>query len=231
MATYVLIHGAASDSWYWHRLIPELQELGHDVIAPDLPCEDDRATFSDYAAVVVEAIGDRRDLVLVAQSMGGFTAPLVCEQVPVDQLVLLNAMVPVPGESGGDWWENTGQREAFRSKALEDGRDPDADFDPEIIFFHDVPSSVTAEAMQGGKDQSAKPFEDPWPLAAWPDVPTRVILSLDDRLFPAPFMRRTAIDRLGIEPIEIDGGHLVALSRPGELATLLERLRGSAGNP
>lgn len=43
MATHVLIHGASSDSWYWHRVVPELQRLGHDVVAPDLPSDDDAA--------------------------------------------------------------------------------------------------------------------------------------------------------------------------------------------
>ena len=166
MATYVLIHGAASDSWYWHLLAPELRERGHDVVAPDLPCDDDSATFTDYADVVVSAIGDRRELIVVAQSLGGFTAPLVCERLPVDLLMLLNAMIPAPGETGGEWWENTGHGQAFRQQQLQDGRDPDADFDPEVMFFHDVPAEVREEGIRGGKDQSATPMQEPWPLPA-----------------------------------------------------------------
>ena len=53
-------------------------------------------------------IGKRRDLVLVAQSFGGFTAPLVCERVPVDLMVLVAAMIPSPGELPGDYLANTG---------------------------------------------------------------------------------------------------------------------------
>jgi pimeloyl-ACP methyl ester carboxylesterase len=75
MATYVLIHGAGSDSWYWHRVVPEPRARGHEVVAPDLPCDDDSAALSDYADVVVDAIGDRTDLVLVPQSLAGLTAP------------------------------------------------------------------------------------------------------------------------------------------------------------
>src|SRR5687768_9583837 len=125
MATYVLIHGAASDSWYWHLVAPELRALGHDVLTPDLPSDDDSAGLSEYADFVVDAIGDRRDVVLVAQSMGGFTAPLVCERVPVDLLVLVAAMVPLPGESPGDWWTNTGWEHARREQAERDGHSPD----------------------------------------------------------------------------------------------------------
>ena len=92
MATYVLIHGAGSDSWYWHLVVPELRARGHAVVAPDLPCDDDAAGLSQYADVVVDAVGSRSDLVVVAQSLGGFTAPLVCDRVPVSMLILVAAM-------------------------------------------------------------------------------------------------------------------------------------------
>src|SRR5688500_18858590 len=108
MATYVLIPGAGSDSWYWHLVVPRLKALGHDVVAVDLPVADESAAFERYAGVVVEAIGDRTDLIVVAQSLGGFTAPVVCARRPVRLLVLVAAMVPRPGESAGDWWANTG---------------------------------------------------------------------------------------------------------------------------
>ena len=90
--------------WYWHLLEAELRRRGHDVVAPDLPSEDDSAGLPEYADTVVDAIGDRADLVVVAQSFGGFTAPLVCDRLPVDLLVLVAGMVPRPGEPPGDWW-------------------------------------------------------------------------------------------------------------------------------
>jgi len=96
MATYVLIHGAGSDSWYWHLVTPELRARGHDVVAPDLPSDDDRAGLPEYADAVVDAIGDRTDLVVVGQSMGGFTAPMVCARVQASLLILVAAMIPRP---------------------------------------------------------------------------------------------------------------------------------------
>src|SRR4030088_1339718 len=116
MATYVLIPGAGGNALYWHRLIPKLRERGHDVVAPDLPAADNSAGLGEYTDIVVQAIGDRRQLIVVGQSLGGFTAPLVCERVPVDLLVLLNAMVPTPGESAGDWWGNPGPAQARAEK-------------------------------------------------------------------------------------------------------------------
>jgi pimeloyl-ACP methyl ester carboxylesterase len=212
MATYVLIHGAGSDGWYWHLVAPRLRALGHDVVAPDLPCDDDRAGLAEYADTVVEAIGDRRELVVVAQSLGAFTGTIVCDRLPVDLLVLLAAMVPKPGESPGEWWAATGH--VFPEP-----------FDPEVVFAHDLPPDVAAESLLHQRAQSGTPFAQPWPLTAWPAVPTRFLLCRDDRFFPAPFQRRVVRDRLGIIPDEMAGGHLPALAHPDELVTRLERYR------
>lgn len=206
--TFVLIPGAGGSAWYWHRLVPELRRRGYEALAVDLPAADDSAGFTDYADTVVNAIGDRTGLVVVAQSLGGFTGPLVCERVAVDLLVLLNAMVPAPGERGDQWWANTGHGD------VEDMLD---------AFFHDVPPEVTAEAMAMGEPvQSDAPMRRSWPLDRWPDVPTRFLQGRDDRFFPLRVQRRIVRERLGIELDEMPGGHLVALSRPVELADRLE---------
>jgi pimeloyl-ACP methyl ester carboxylesterase len=226
MSTYVLIHGSGSDSWYWHRVVPELEARGHDVVTPDLPSEDDSAGFSEYADAVIGEIGDRKELILVGQSLAGFTAPLVCARVPADLLVLVAAMVPAPGESAGEWWTNTGQARAQREEDERNGRPIGGAFDVGTMFFHDVPPAVTAEAFERGvRRQSSTPFLEPWPLSSWPDVPTRFLLCREDRLFPAEFMRRVVKERLGITPDEMDGGHLPALSRPVDLAARLEAYR------
>jgi pimeloyl-ACP methyl ester carboxylesterase len=235
MATYVLIHGAASDSWYWHLVIPRLRARGHDVVAPDLPCDDDSAGLSEYTDAVVDAIGGRgdgNDLVVVAQSFGGFTAPLVCDRVPVRLLVLLAAMVPRPGERPAEWWANTRFEEARREQAEREGWASDAEHDPMVEYFHDVPTDVVAEAYaRGERHQSGTPMEKPWPLAAWPDVPTRFLLCRDDRFFPAELLRRVVRDRLGITPDEMAGGHLPALAHPDELVERLEAYRTAEVTP
>ena len=220
MTTFVLVPGAGGQAWFWHRLVAELDARGHEAIAVELPGDDDTAGLDVYAKTVVDAIGDRRHVVLVAQSLGGFTAPQVCQEASVDLLVLLNAMIPAPGETAGAWWDNTGQAQASAEMARREGRSEE--FDLRDVFFHDVPEEVTAEAMAGGRDQSGRPFGDVWPLDHWPDVPTRVLVGRDDRFFPADFQRRIARERLGITPDEMPGGHLLALSRPAELADRLE---------
>ncbi|MCO5972785.1 alpha/beta hydrolase [Actinoallomurus soli] len=220
MATFVLIPGAGCDSWYWQPLMAELRGRGHDAVNVDLPAEDDAAGLADYADAVVEQIGDRTGLIVVAHSFGGFTAPLVCERVRVDLLVMLTAMVPSPGEAPGEWWTATGHAQAMREAAGHHGPpEEDHDFDP--VYYHDVPAHLVAEMREHPRGQSETPGKEPWPLPAWPRVPAEFLLCRGDRLFPAAFMRRVVKERLGIVPDEIDGGHMVMLSRPGELADRL----------
>ncbi len=222
MTTFVLIPGAACDPWYWGPLQAALHRRGHRGVAVDLPCEDDGAGFADYADVVVTAVRDAGaggdDLVVVAHSFGGFTAPLVCDRLPVRRIVLLTAMVPTPGESPAQWWEATGQSAAMRRQDELDGRAPD---DEVALFLHDVPADLAAETLRHGRAQSATPFDAVWPRDAWPDTPTSYLLCRDDKLFPAAFVRSMVADRLGLVPDEIDGSHHVMLSRPDELADRL----------
>lgn len=222
--TYVLLPGAGGDAWYWHLVAERLRERGHEAIAVDLPADDDRAGLTDYAAIAEEAIGDRRGVVLVAQSMGALSAPLVCQRGRADValLVLVAPMIPAPGETGSGWWTSSGQTAARRELDLQEGRDPDAPFDVDTAFFHDVPPDVVRELYaRPERDQSSTSFGEPWPLDAWPDVPTRVIAGRHDRLIPLRFLRELSQERLGVEPDVVDSGHLPALSRPGELAELL----------
>jgi hypothetical protein len=98
--TFVLIPGAGGSAWYWHLVVPLLQQSGHEAVPVDLPAADEKAGLPEYADTVVRAIGNRnpKHVVLVAQSLAGFTAPLVCEELRVALLVLVNAMIPKPGD-------------------------------------------------------------------------------------------------------------------------------------
>lgn len=222
--TFVLIPGAGGSARYWHRVERELRQRGHETVAVALPAADDAAGLAEYAAAVVRAVGEPnpRPLVLVAQSLGGFTAPLVCEQIAVSLLVMVNAMIPEPGETPGEWWRNTGHHEAKCEQNRRDGRDDDTPFDPLFEFFHDVPQPVIDEAWaQGEPRQSEAVFNSVCDFARWPAIPTRVLAGRDDRFFPAEFQKRVARERLGVGADEMPGGHLVALSQPEELSARL----------
>jgi pimeloyl-ACP methyl ester carboxylesterase len=221
MATFVFIHGAADVGWYWHLLEAELQARGHDTVAPDLRCDDDTAGLNEYARTVIEAIGDRTDLIVVGHSLGGFTAPIVAERVSANALVLVAGMIPAPGEPPDDWWDNAGYKSASDAHAQQEGY-ADQKGDPFVTFYNGVPRVLAEEAMSKERGQSSTWMAAPWPLSAWPDVPTKFVVCRDDRFFPPDLLRRLAKERLGITPDEIDGGHCAALSHPKELADVLE---------
>jgi pimeloyl-ACP methyl ester carboxylesterase len=221
VSRFILIPGAGGAAWYWHQVVPELLARGHEAVAVDLPGADERAGLPEYADAVIAAVGSHRDAVVVAQSMGGFTAPVVCERAPVSLLVLVNAMIPLPGETAGDWWGDTGWEPA-RVAAAQAGGYP-AEFDLATYFLHDVPADVAAAGEAHSFPEADIAFGQPCPVERWPDVPTRVVAGRDDRFFPLDFQRRVARDRLGLNVDVVPGGHLVALSRPAELTDQLTR--------
>ena len=218
MATFVLIPGAGGHAAYWNRLIPELEIRGHRAIAFDIEENDPSMDLDGFAAVVEAAMGDYADVILVAQSLGGFTAPMI--RKPIRMIVLLNAMIPRSGESPNEWWGNTDSGSARREADLAAGRDPEFDFDRH--FLHDLPDDARAELLSAdAREPSAAAMAQPCAFARWPAVPTRVLIGRDDRFFPAEFQRRVAKDRLGLDADEVPGGHLLALSNPSGLADML----------
>jgi hypothetical protein len=135
-------------------------------------------------------------------------------------LVLVAGMIPAPEEAPGDWPANTGFDEVMRQQAQR--------YAGQDLIYHDVPRALAEQARRNARDQSDTPGHAPWPLDAWPPVPTRFVLCTEDRFFPPEFMRRLVAGRLGVVPDEIAAGHAVALSRPKELADLFASYSAAA---
>jgi thioesterase domain-containing protein len=218
MATFVLVPGAGGDGAYWNRLVPALERHGHEAIAVDIPEHKPGAHLADWAGHVDRAIGDQLDVILVAQSLGAFLAPIIGSQVRM--IVFLNAMIPLPGETPNEWWINTDSSAARLAKAEAEGRDPT--FDLHNDFLHDLPEDAAAELMSGdAREPADSAMVDSCAFKSWPDLPIKVVVGRNDRFFPADFQCRVAKDRLGIDADTIAGGHLVAMANPDGLADLL----------
>ncbi len=225
----VLIPGAGGQGWVWHLVEADLRRRGYDAFAVDLPAADESQGLPGYADAVVSAIRERAireraadaPVAIAAYSLGAFTAPLVWQQVPARQVILVNAMIPQPGETPGAWWDNVGWEQARTAAARRDGYSPD--FDLDTYFMHDIPADLR-ELMTGhDAPQSGGPFGDVCAFDGWSGIPVHAIAGRDDRFFPIELQRRVARERLGAEPDIVPGGHLAALSYPAELSAALAR--------
>jgi pimeloyl-ACP methyl ester carboxylesterase len=178
-----------------------------------------RSGLAAYADIVINAIVERSDVILVAQSLAGFTAPLVCTRASVRVLVFVNAMIPKPGETAGAWWDATGAVAARKKAAASRGYA--TEFDVATYFLHDVPQDVLRAGPEQQREEADTVFGEPCRFEHWPDIPIHILAGRDDRFFPIEFQRRVSRERLGKEVEEIPGGHLVALSNPEGLSERL----------
>jgi pimeloyl-ACP methyl ester carboxylesterase len=220
MSRFVLIPGAGGAAWYWHRVVPLLEAAGHAAIAVDFPADDERAGLSAYTELTLAAIGNDANTILVAQSLGGFTAAMVAARTRLRGLIFVNAMIPVPGETPGEWGDAVGSSEARLSAARRHGYSET--FDLETYFLHDVPPDVAKAGKRHERDEAEIIFAERCDFTAWPSIPIRAIAGTEDRLFPVELQRDVARARLGIALETVPGGHLCALSYPVELAAALQ---------
>jgi pimeloyl-ACP methyl ester carboxylesterase len=222
MATFILIHGASANSHYWYLVKPLLEAAGHIVHTPDMPTTDDSADFNTYAAAAISSIDNKSDdIVVVGQSMGAFSAPVAAENLHAKLLVLLAPMLPLPGETPGEWWEHVDYSKALAAYAKQAGFDPH--FDPQTTLMHDLPKKMVDELLAAGEPaQSEAIFSKPFPLQAWPGIPTKIIAGEYDRMFPMTLVKRLAKERLSIDNVDIvPSGHLAAFAQPQAVADLL----------
>jgi hypothetical protein len=220
VTSFVLIPGAGGSAWYWHRVVPLLREAGHEAIAVDLPGDDESAGLPEYASLVTSAIGRRDDVVLVAQSLGGFTAPLAAARSGVRALVFVNAMIPVPGETPGAWWGNTGWEQARIDAALTGGYSPV--FDLDTYFLHDVPPEVAEAGLPYQRPEADVVFGSVCDFGEWPAVPLgpwQAPATGSSWRLPA----KLAADRLGVTADLLPGATSSHWPIPPGLAYLLGR--------
>lgn len=222
-----LVHGSYHGGWCWDPLRPELERLGHRVFTMDLPISDPALGATDYAQAVDAALPPDSVPVVVGHSMAGLVVPLVATRRPVRSLVFLAAMLPVPGKSANEQRssEPIDAKVAPTSAEWTDLGDGVWMVGPHTateVFFHDAPPDMAAWAVARLRPQSYSVMNETTPLERWPDVPLHSIVCRDDRAFDPDWLRAAARERLGIEALEIDGGHSPFMTRPAELAALID---------
>jgi pimeloyl-ACP methyl ester carboxylesterase len=219
---FVLVPGAGGvATLYWRHVSALLEAAGHGAVPVDLPGDAPDAGLPEYAAMVTDAIRGCAAPVVVAQSMGGFSAVMACDRVPVRELVLVNAMVPAPGETPGEWWTATGAIDARIAAAKAGGYD--TEFDLATYFLHDLDAADAAAILANPLEEADIAFGQRCEISTWPDVATAAVIGRDDRFFPVEFQRQLVRERVGVDATVVPGGHLLGLANPkGLFEALLE---------
>jgi pimeloyl-ACP methyl ester carboxylesterase len=236
MAIFALVHGSMHGGWCWRDLIPELEQRGHRAFAPDLPCEDVEAGLTEYADVVesaldaaldatLDATSDTRDggdeVVLVGHSLGCRTIPVVASRRPGSRMVFLCSVPTGPAAVDPESFAGMVTDE-FRAAEIEVRADGARRMAPESarrVFYHDCDPATAEWAASRLRFQGSLPLTEAMPFDEWPQVPTQVILTDDDRAIRVEWAISAASTWLGGRaPVRLPGSHSPFFSHPAALA-------------
>ena len=232
-----LIHGAWHTGQSWSLLQDSLAGHGIASDAVTLPSDEPGLDSGDYAEFATRTWSEiEEDLVLVAHSLGGLTAPAVAEMRPVSMIVYLAALLPAIGKSLAEQREGrpTMTQRWLTEYLPQQHREDNGNtwWSPELaeeIFYHDCPPQVARDAASQLRQQAAAPIIGRTPLEAMPQVPSAYIVCRDDRVVDPDWSRDAARERLGVETREIPGGHSPFLARPDRLAEEIIDIAGGFG--
>lgn len=231
MANYLLLHGAFRGAWLWERVMPLLLKGGASPIAYDLPGHGDRSadrkgiTMSTYIDDVTEFIHKEnlRDLVLVGHSMSGIIISKLAETMPerIRHLVYLAAVVPKNNEALVDLL--TKERQAVlrpqEHKVHELAGTP---MQNRQMYFTDLEGEEQEYFVRQLTPQPLAVFFERIHFARFPDIaaPRTYVMGLRDKSLP-PDLTKGFASRLQVEPVAVDAGHDLMVSKPQEVAEIL----------
>ena len=230
MAHFGLIHGAWHGAWCWAGVEAELLALGHEARAVDLPVDHRDVTTADYARVAAAGFGGGDPPIVVAHSMAGLVAPLVADIIPIRGLVYLAAVLRRPGRSCAE-----DRADGLNADISPPGFGRELERDDAGLTYWPSAEAAARHLFQDADDADAAwafarlrhqkgYWSDRAPQAGWPAVAAASIVCDEDRAITPDWSRRVARDWLGLEPLAFPGGHSPHITRPRELAALLDRL-------
>ena len=164
---FVFVHGGFHAGWCWEPTIAELQRLGHDGVAVDLPGHgarvDEESTLANRRDAIVAKLapGSQTKNVLVGHSGGGFDATLAADAAPglVSHITYLAAALPREGRTypeamamrdceDGEFDADVGEMLSYL-KFDDDGAMWFADFDGAWrYFYHDCDEATARRAFE-----------------------------------------------------------------------------------
>jgi pimeloyl-ACP methyl ester carboxylesterase len=221
VATFCLIHGNWHDGSCWSLVVEDLRSRGHDAVAPDLPFDDPAATSADRARPAITALANvEGPVVVVAHSVGSAEGALVAAECEPELLVYLCPRF-------GSFTAPEDAPPVFREGFPFPSRDAQGrmvwDSEAAIAAMYPRLPEDVARGLAARLRPGAVPVGE-YPLAEHPEVATALIFASDDEFFTPEWERFVARELLGIEPIEIPGGHFPMIEDPVALTDRLDRL-------
>jgi len=228
MTDFLLLHGSGTNAASWQCLRDVLVARGHVVIAPELPKQAAAWTLPDYADCIGEA-GAPAGTVAVAHSLSGVFLPLLPYVTDYSLLLVLAAVVPESGRSVREQF--TADPTMFSPQWIAAGQrwfDPaEAQGLAREFLFHDCDDATIRWATTTVEPYDSRQIvTEVSPLTEWPTVRSASIVASSDRTLDPHWCRRISRRILGVEPIDIDGGHCPQIARPAALADALQKLAG-----
>jgi pimeloyl-ACP methyl ester carboxylesterase len=224
MADFVLLHGTTQSPLGWERLVVALRQRGHAAHAVDLPTDAPGLLAEDYARVIRGQVpGEVVAPIVVAHSGSGLLLPAARGLAARHQVW---PAAVVPDRHGGRSLLDevrTGPTAIFNAEWL--GQNPVDDPGLATYFlFHNCDLATLRWALTTLRlfNPQAAYQEVPRP-EAWPAIPTTCVVATEDRTIRPDWLRRVARERLGVQPLEVPGGHCPHVSRPDLMADLLDR--------
>jgi pimeloyl-ACP methyl ester carboxylesterase len=237
MSTFLLIHGAWHGAWCWYKVVPRLENLGHRVIAPDLPSLGRERTpanrislslWRDFVCNILDA--QPEPVILVGHSRGGIVVSEVAEHRPdkIRTLVYLTAFLPRDGECLFDLAAQATGSEVPPNMVMSPDSSTSTVRDEKIrsAFYGECSDEDVALARMLLQPEPTLPLSTPVHVteANYGRVPRVYIECLRDRAITPPLQKQMCAATPCRRVLSIDTDHSPFFSRPDELVAHLASL-------
>ncbi|HVS76758.1 MAG TPA: alpha/beta hydrolase [Steroidobacteraceae bacterium] len=228
----VLVHGALIDGSGWRGVYDILTKDGYHVSIVQEPLT---GLAEDVAATQRVIDQQHGPVLLVGQSYGGTIITVAGADPRVRALVYVAALQPDVGETTNELAASMpGTVPARDLKTTRDGFvfvDP-TKFAADVAF--DLPRPQAEFMANSQVPVAAAAFDAPVTVAAWREKPSYGIIASEDRELN-PKLARWMYTRSGAKITVIKAGHLVYISHPRAVASVIERaarsIRGNTTKP
>lgn len=220
----ILVHGGFVDGSGWAGVYHALKKKGYNVLIVQNPTK----SLADDVAITKAAIDSMdSEVVLVGHSYGGAVITEAGNHPKVTALAYITAFAPDKGESVSSLIANPPlgapvppilpPKDGFlfldRTKFADSFA---ADVEPETASF------MADSQVPWGVDALGGVITEP----AWKTKPSYYLVATEDKVIPPPAQQAMAV-RAAAQVTEIPGSHAVYVSKPIEVAEIIERTAGS----